>query len=146
MIGINITWQWRHNSFCFKHLLLRPETLTVFPSCANYGFCHLNLAGITEKDSGRSSKMQMAFSSPHRPELWKCFTPLILSVLVFVTRNFTDTNTSNFAISSNFYKKGWNYAWTKDWDLLLLGWLRKGFITHSFCKWPFYTLQSAKPM
>ena len=33
--------------------------------CANYGFCHLNLAGITkfkyekknEKDSGRSSKM-----------------------------------------------------------------------------------------
>ena len=88
----------------------------------------------------------MAFSSPHRPELWKCFTPLILSVLVFVTRNFTDTNTSNFAISSNFYKKGWNYAWTKDWDLLLLGWLRKGFITHSFCKWPFYTLQSAKPM
>ena len=35
----------------------------------------------------------MAFSSPHRPELWKCFTLLILSVLVFVTRNFTETNT-----------------------------------------------------
>ena len=35
----------------------------------------------------------MAFSSPHRPELWKCFTLLILSVLVFITRNFTETNT-----------------------------------------------------
>ena len=35
----------------------------------------------------------MAFPSPHRPELWKCFTLLILSVLVFVTRNFTETNT-----------------------------------------------------
>ena len=43
----------------------RPESFRVFLSCANYGFCHLNLAGITkfkyekknEKDSGRSSKM-----------------------------------------------------------------------------------------
>ena len=43
----------------------RPESYRVFLSCANYGFCHLNLAGITKfkyekkngKDSGRSSKM-----------------------------------------------------------------------------------------
>ena len=40
----------------------RPESFRVFLSCANYGFCHLNLAGITkfkyekknEKGSGRS--------------------------------------------------------------------------------------------
>ena len=46
-------------------LLLRPESSRVFLSCANYGFCHLNLAGIikfkyeknNEKDSGPSSKM-----------------------------------------------------------------------------------------
>ena len=49
----------------WHHLILRPESSRVFLSCANYGFCHLNLAGITkfkyekknEKDSGRSSKM-----------------------------------------------------------------------------------------
>jgi len=47
------------------HLLLRPESLRVFLSCANYSFCHLNLARITrfkyekknEKDSGHSGKM-----------------------------------------------------------------------------------------
>ena len=46
-------------------LLLRPESFRVLLSCANYGFCYSNLAGITkfkyerknEKDSGRSSKM-----------------------------------------------------------------------------------------
>ena len=45
-------------------LLQRPESFRVLLSCANYGFCHLNLAGIrkfeyerkNEKDSGRSSK------------------------------------------------------------------------------------------
>ena len=49
----------------WHHLLLRPESFRIFLSCANYGFCHGNLAGITkfkyekknEKDSGRSSKM-----------------------------------------------------------------------------------------
>ena len=49
----------------WHHLLLRPESFRVFLSCANYGFCHLNLAGITkynygkknEKDSGRICKM-----------------------------------------------------------------------------------------
>ena len=43
----------------------RPESFRVFLSGANYGFCHLNLAGITkfkyekknEKGSGRNSKM-----------------------------------------------------------------------------------------
>ena len=30
------------------HLLLRPESLRAFISCANYGFCQLNLAGITK--------------------------------------------------------------------------------------------------
>ena len=43
----------------------RPESFRVFLSCVNYGFCHLNLAGITkfkyekknEKGSGRNSKM-----------------------------------------------------------------------------------------
>ena len=44
-------------------------------SCANYGFCHLNLAGITkfkyekknEKDSGRSSKMTPSCKWPIFP-------------------------------------------------------------------------------
>ena len=49
--------------------------------------------------------MQLAFSSPHRAELWKCFTPLILSVLVFVTRNFTDTNTGNSRYLRIFTKR-----------------------------------------
>ena len=46
-------------------LLLRPESFRVLLSCANQGFCYLNLTGITkfkyerknEKDSGLSSKM-----------------------------------------------------------------------------------------
>ena len=46
-------------------LLLRPESFRGLLSCANLGFCHWNLAGITklkyerknEKDSGHSSKM-----------------------------------------------------------------------------------------
>ena len=46
----------------------------MFLSCANYGFCHLNLAGITkfkyekknEKDSGRSSKMTPSCKWPIR--------------------------------------------------------------------------------
>ena len=46
-------------------LLLRPESFRGLLSCANLGFRHWNLAGITkfeyerknEKDSGRSSKM-----------------------------------------------------------------------------------------
>ena len=32
----------------WHHLILRPESFRVFLSCANYGFCHLNLAGITK--------------------------------------------------------------------------------------------------
>ena len=48
----------------WHHLLLRPASIRVFLSCANYGFCQLNLAGISkfkyekknEKDSGRKSK------------------------------------------------------------------------------------------
>ena len=46
-------------------LLLRSESFRVLLSCANEGFCYLNLAGITKfeyerknkKDSGRSSKI-----------------------------------------------------------------------------------------
>ena len=46
-------------------LLLRPESFRVLLSCANCGFCYLNLNGITKfkyerknkKDSGRTSKM-----------------------------------------------------------------------------------------
>ena len=53
-------------------LLLRPESFRVFFSFVNYGFCHLNLAGITkfkyekknEKDSGRSSKMTASWKWP----------------------------------------------------------------------------------
>ena len=29
-------------------------------------------------------------------------------------------------------------------NLLLFGCFRKGFITHSFCKWPLYTLEAAE--
>ena len=46
-------------------LVLRPESFKVLLSCANQGFCYLNLSGITrfnyernnEKDFGRSSEM-----------------------------------------------------------------------------------------
>ena len=48
-----------------------------------------------------------------------------------------------------FLKKGINYAWAEDWTLcrpilLFFRYFRKVFITHSFCKWPLYTLQSAE--
>ena len=50
----------------------RPQSFSVFLSWANYGFCHLNLAGITkfkyekknEKGSGRSSKMTPSYKWP----------------------------------------------------------------------------------
>ena len=56
----------------------------MFLSCANYGFCHLNLAGITkfkyerknEKDSGRSSKMTPSCKWPNGP---CCLKPLFQS-------------------------------------------------------------------
>ena len=56
----------------WHHLLLRPESFRVFFSCANCGFCHLNLAGVTkfkyekrnEKDSGKSSKMTPSCNWP----------------------------------------------------------------------------------
>ena len=55
-----VNWEWAIYS-----MTSRPESFRVFLSCANYGFCHLNLAGITkfeyekknEKGSGRNSKM-----------------------------------------------------------------------------------------
>ena len=37
----------------------------------------------------------------------------------------------------------WRLDFTQT-NLLLFGYFRKGFIAHSFCKWPLYTLQSAK--
>ena len=53
-------------------LLLRPESSRVFLSCANYGFCRLNLARTikfkyeseNEKDCGRSSKMMPSCKGP----------------------------------------------------------------------------------
>ena len=68
-----------HNS-CFRHLercrhrLNSRGTL----SSGNYGFCYLNLAGITkfkyeredEKDSGRSSKMTPS-----------CKWPIVVSII-----------------------------------------------------------------
>ena len=58
------------------HLLLRPESIRTLLSCANYGFCHLNLAGATklkyerknEKDSGRNSKMTSSCKWPSMVE------------------------------------------------------------------------------
>ena len=53
-------------------LLLRPESFRVLFSCANQGFCHLMLPGITRykcetkkiKYSGRSSKMTASYKWP----------------------------------------------------------------------------------
>ena len=91
-------------------LLLRPESFRVFLSCANYGFYHLNLAGITkfkcekknEKDSGRSSKMTPSCKWPIRVHvasslcfkarlsaktlMWKWFLILKQIKLIFTTK------------------------------------------------------------
>ena len=53
-------------------LLLQPESLRILLSCANYGFCYLNLDGITKlkyekknkKDSGHFSKMMPSCKWP----------------------------------------------------------------------------------
>ena len=94
----------------WHHLLLRPESFRVFLSCANYGFYHLNLAGITkfkyekknEKDSGRSSKMTPSCKWPIRVHvasslcfkarlsaktlMWKWFLILKQIKLIFTTK------------------------------------------------------------
>jgi len=71
-------------------LLLPPESFRVFHSCANQGFCYLNLAGISkykcerrkEKDSGLGSKMMpsckwpisvVLFSESDYPTIYKLF-------------------------------------------------------------------------
>ena len=54
-------------------------TIRVLLSCANKGFCYLNLAGITKfkyerrngKDSGRSSKMTPSCKWPIASEVQK---------------------------------------------------------------------------
>ena len=66
-VFIHTALQENHNGpfTWWHHLLLRPASFRVFLSCANYGFCHLNLAGITkfkyekknEKDSDSRSIM-----------------------------------------------------------------------------------------
>ena len=66
----------------WHHLLLRPESFTVFLSWANYGLCHLNLAEITkfkyekenEKYCGPSSEMTPSCKwCIHRND--KCYPP-----------------------------------------------------------------------
>ena len=65
MIGINITWQWHHNSFSFK---------------SNF--------------------------SPHRPELWKCFTLRILWVLVIRYAQFYRNLCEQFRDIFEFLQNG----------------------------------------
>ena len=70
-VFIHTTLKENHNGpFArWHHLLLWPASFRVFLSCANYGFCHLNLARITkfkyekenEKDSGHRSKMTRSY-------------------------------------------------------------------------------------
>ena len=56
----------------YFNLLLRPESFRYCFSSANYGFCYLNLAGITKfkyerkikKDSGSSSRMTLSCKWP----------------------------------------------------------------------------------
>ena len=53
-------------------MMTSPESFRVLLSCADQGFCYLNLTGITkfkyerknEKDSGRSSKMMPSCKWP----------------------------------------------------------------------------------
>ena len=65
MIGINITWQWHHNSFSFK---------------SNF--------------------------SPHRPELWKCFTLRILWLLVIRYAQFYRNLCEQFRDIFEFLQNG----------------------------------------
>ena len=75
-------------------LLLRPESFRVLLSCANLGFRHWNLAGITkfeyerknEKDSGRSGKMTSSCKWPTKTE-----------------KNCLPSSSSLFIILSTFY-------------------------------------------
>ena len=61
-------------------LLLQPESLRILLSCANYGFCYLNLDGLTKlkyekknrKDSGHCSKMMPSCKWPTYWESTKC--------------------------------------------------------------------------
>ena len=108
-IGINITWQWRHNSFSFKQ---------------NF--------------------------SPHRPELWKYFKLHVLWMLFFRYAKFYRNLWEEFRDILKFLQKG--YKLCMNWRLDLCrqicylmdvsGTIRKGFTTHSFCKFNPYTINN----
>ena len=83
-------------------LLLRPESFRGLLSCANLGFRHWNLAGITkfeyerknEKDSGRSSKMTSSCKWPTKTEKTVChhhlhyllfYLPFIIIIIIIIT-------------------------------------------------------------
>ena len=63
-------------------------------------------------------------------------------------RSFTEIYEGNFEISWNFYKKGIIMHELKTGlyadKVATFGCSEKGSITHSFCKLPLYTVQSAK--
>ena len=90
------------------HLLLRPESIRVFLSCANYGFCPLNLAGITkfkydkknEKDCGRSSKMTPSCN-------WPILSPIVVMTVnaLFLCRWLIRLLQSRYLVSQLIFHK-----------------------------------------
>ena len=106
-IGINVTWQWRHNGLALNRISA--------------------LFGIF---------------------FWNALRYVFFAWMSFAVRSFKKIYHRNFEVSWNFYKEGINYACTgldlMQINLLLFGCYRKGLITHSFFKWPLYTLEAFK--
>ena len=89
-------------------------------------------------------------SCPYRRDfLWKCFALPILWVLFFCCAKFHKNLWKEFRDILEFPQKGYKLCmnWRLDLtqtNLLLFGSSWRVFITHSFCKWPLYTVQPAE--
>ena len=68
-------------------LLPRPESFRMLFSCANQGFCYLNLAGITEFKYKRTNEKDSGHSSQMTPScIWPIFQPVSPSFYMGVPR------------------------------------------------------------
>ena len=70
-------------------LLPRPESFRMLFSCANQGFCYLNLAGITEFKYKRTNEKDSGHSSQMTPSCkWPIFQPVSPSFYMGVPRGW----------------------------------------------------------
>ena len=87
-------------------LLLRSESFRVLLSCANEGFCYLNLAGITKfeyerknkKDSGRSSKITPSCKGLLSERTLNIHPPFVVSVTMLIINIYKSRAVTLFLI------------------------------------------------